>query len=104
MNKRELYVINSLQGKPTKLVADVISILPQLIKSVDESGWISVNDKEPPCDETVLICWVDSPDIEPEKDYMTCDENLDPYWVNYGNDKPTHWRTLPQPPKEQPND
>ncbi|TPV18769.1 hypothetical protein FJV20_19270, partial [Acinetobacter baumannii] len=38
--------------------------------------WIGVKDEEPPTDTMVLICWSDSPDVQPEIDYMTCDEDL----------------------------
>lgn len=61
-------------------------------------NWISTKDKEPPMDTTVLICWSDAPDIDPEMDYMTVDENLNGYWANYNGDEPTHWMPLPAPP------
>lgn len=53
--------------------------------------WISVKDEEPPTDTMVLICWSDSPDVQPEIDYMTCDEDLNHIWANFEIDPPTHW-------------
>ncbi|MDC5022010.1 DUF551 domain-containing protein [Acinetobacter baumannii] len=53
--------------------------------------WISVEDEWPPTDIMVLICWVDAPDITPEQDYMTIDEDLNSVWANYQNDPPSHW-------------
>lgn len=64
------------------------------------SDWISVEDELPPMDTMVLISWFGE-DIEPEKDYMTYDEDqgID-YWANYNSgDEPTHWMPLPEPPK-----
>ncbi|HFF5084116.1 TPA: hypothetical protein ACGDM5_003272, partial [Acinetobacter baumannii] len=45
--------------------------------------WISVKDEEPPTDTMVLICWSDSSDVQPEIDYMTCDEDLNHIWANF---------------------
>ncbi|HCT1755689.1 TPA: hypothetical protein OXK50_000796 [Acinetobacter baumannii] len=53
--------------------------------------WISVKDEEPPTDTMVLICWSDAPDVTPEQDYMTIDEDLNSVWANYQNDPPSHW-------------
>ncbi|WP_435722158.1 DUF551 domain-containing protein [Acinetobacter baumannii] len=53
--------------------------------------WISVNDELPPTDIMVLICWADAPDVTPEQDYMTIDEDLNSVWANYQNDPPSHW-------------
>ncbi|EHU2215511.1 Uncharacterised protein [Acinetobacter baumannii] len=53
--------------------------------------WISVKDEEPPTDIMVLICWADAPDVTPEQDYMTIDEDLNSVWANYQNDPPSHW-------------
>ena len=59
--------------------------------------WISVNDQLPPSDEMVLICWSDSPDIEPEKDFMDiCVDTGCPFWANSLNDEPSHWMPLPK--------
>ncbi|HAV5075919.1 TPA: hypothetical protein JI034_15835 [Acinetobacter baumannii] len=62
--------------------------------------WISVIDQEPLVDTTVLICWSDSPDIQPEMDYMTTDEDLNRVWANYNNDPPSHWMHLHKVPSE----
>ncbi|MFP1156704.1 hypothetical protein ACLD07_04405 [Acinetobacter baumannii] len=62
--------------------------------------WISVIDQEPPVDTTVLICWSDSPDVQPEMDYMTTDEDLNHIWANYDNDPPSHWMHLHKLPSE----
>ncbi|UAB15235.1 DUF551 domain-containing protein [Acinetobacter baumannii] len=53
--------------------------------------WISVEDEWSPTDIMVLICWVDAPDVTPEQDYMTIDEDLNSVWANYQNDPPSHW-------------
>lgn len=58
--------------------------------------WISVSDRMPPVDETVLVCWDHAPDIEPDKEYTTIDENLDEYWPNCQDEPPTHWMPLPK--------
>ena len=66
--------------------------------------WISVNDQLPPSDEMVLICWSDSPDIEPEKDFMDiCVDTGCPFWANSLNDEQSHWMPLPKP-QESAND
>ncbi|WP_155516305.1 DUF551 domain-containing protein [Acinetobacter pittii] len=52
---------------------------------------ISVTDELPPTDIMVLICWADAPDVTPEQDYMTIDEDLNSVWANYQNDPPSHW-------------
>ncbi|MFA3540990.1 DUF551 domain-containing protein [Acinetobacter baumannii] len=62
--------------------------------------WISVKDEEPPTDTMVLICWSDSPDVQPEIDYMTCDEDLNHIWANFYKDQPTHWMHFHKVPSE----
>lgn len=62
--------------------------------------WISVKDEEPPTDTMVLICWSDSPDVQPEIDYMTCDEDLNHIWANFEIDPPTHWMYFHKVPSE----
>ncbi|MDS7927635.1 DUF551 domain-containing protein [Acinetobacter sp. V115_6] len=63
--------------------------------------WISVEDEEPPLDEMVLICWSDSPDVQPEMDYMACDEDLNHIWVNFESDPPTHWMLFHKVPSNK---
>ncbi|WP_159153064.1 DUF551 domain-containing protein [Acinetobacter johnsonii] len=63
--------------------------------------WISVKEKTPPTDETVLVCWDYHPDVEPEKEYITLDEDLNEYWPNCEAEPPTHWKLIPKPPKAQ---
>ena len=64
--------------------------------------WISLEDVEPNIGETVLICWSDGFDVEPEKDFMDVDiDSGVHYWSNFENDEPTHWMPIPQPPKAQ---
>ncbi|MDC5349839.1 DUF551 domain-containing protein [Acinetobacter baumannii] len=62
--------------------------------------WISIEDEEPPLDEMVLICWSDSPDVQPEIDYMASDKDLNHIWVNFENDPPTHWMYFHKVPNE----
>lgn len=66
------------------------------VKAQAVPKWISVNDQMPPIDETVLVCWDHAQDIEPEKEYVTTDENLDEYWPNCQDEPPTHWMPLPK--------
>ncbi|WP_180056661.1 DUF551 domain-containing protein [Acinetobacter sp. YH12090] len=73
----------------------------QAAKAQAVQGWINVDDKLPPVDETVLVCWDYAPDIEPEKEYTTIDENLDEYWPNCQDEPPTHWMPLPKVVKAQ---
>lgn len=58
--------------------------------------WISVEDAEPPLDTMVVIGWCDYPDIEPEMDYMTWDEDLNHIWANYYDDPPSHFMVIPK--------
>ncbi|ENU65031.1 hypothetical protein F979_03108 [Acinetobacter baumannii NIPH 146] len=62
--------------------------------------WISVKDEEPPLDTSVLICWSDSPEVQPEIDHMTCDEYLNHVWANFERDPPTHWMFFHKVPSE----
>ncbi|MFA3130090.1 DUF551 domain-containing protein [Acinetobacter pittii] len=62
--------------------------------------WIRLDEKEPPPDTMVLICWSDSPDVQPEVDYMTCDEDLNHIWANFERDPPTHWMYFHKVPNE----
>ncbi|MBK4744939.1 hypothetical protein [Acinetobacter baumannii] len=62
--------------------------------------WIGVKNEEPPTDTMVLICWSDSPDVQPEIDYMTCDEDLNHIWANFYKDPPTHWMHFHKVPSE----
>lgn len=62
--------------------------------------WISLKDKEPPTDTMVLICWSNAPDVQPESDYMTCDEDLNHIWANFYRDPPTHWMHFHKVPSE----
>lgn len=73
----------------------------QAAKAQAVPEWISVDDRLPPVDETVLVCWDYAPDIEPEKEYTTIDENLDEYWPNCQDEPPTHWMPLPKVVKAQ---
>lgn len=63
--------------------------------------WISVEDSLPPVDETVLVCWDYAADIDPEKEYLTLDEDYNEYWPNCQDEPPTHWLPLPKVIKAQ---
>lgn len=74
----------------------------QAAKAQAVPEWISVEDELPPSDTMVLICWSDSPNVEPEKDFMdVCVDTGCPFWANSLNDEPSHWMPLPEPPKAQ---
>jgi len=56
MTNQEIYVINSLSGKPLELVAQITAIVPDLIQAVEESGWIKIDDEhQPPTNQLVRI-------------------------------------------------
>ena len=60
VTEQALHVINSLSGKPSDLVAEITAILPELIKVVEESGWIKIDeDHQPPNNQLVRI-WNDA--------------------------------------------
>ena len=73
----------------------------QAAKAQAVQEWIGVEDSLPPVDETVLVCWDYATDIEPEKEYLTLDEDYNEYWPNCQDEPPTHWMPIPQPPKAQ---
>jgi hypothetical protein len=68
-----------------------VSFMREKAKAHAMPTWISVDDEWPPTDIMVLICWEDAPDVTPEQDYMTIDEDLNSVWANYHNDPPSHW-------------
>ncbi len=72
----------------------------QKAKSQAGPTWIPVEDNEPPMDIMVLICWADAPDVTPEQDYMTIDEDLNNVWANYDNDPPSHWMHFHKVPQK----
>ena len=72
-----------------------------LAKAQAVPEWISVGDSLPPVDETVLVCWDYAADIEPEKEYLTLDEDYNEYWPNCQDEPPTHWLPLPKVIKAQ---
>ena len=71
------------------------------VKAQAVPEWISVGDSLPPVDETVLVCWDYAADIEPEKEYLTLDEDYNEYWPNCQDEPPTHWLSLPKVIKAQ---
>ncbi|QAB39701.1 DUF551 domain-containing protein [Acinetobacter baumannii] len=77
-----------------------ITFMQEKAKAQTVPSWISVKDEEPPADTMVLICWSDSPDVQPESDYMTCDEDLNHIWANFERDPPTHWMFYHKVPSE----
>lgn len=85
-------------------VNDIIEVAGRLIWEASKTQiaptWISVNDQEPPVDTTVLVCWSDSPDVQPEMDHMTSDEDLNHIWANFERDPPTHWMFFHKVPSE----
>lgn len=73
----------------------------QAAKAQAVPEWISVGDSLPPVDEAVLVCWDYAADIEPEKEYLTLDEDYNEYWPNCQDEPPTHWLPLPKVIKAQ---
>ena len=71
------------------------------VKAQAVPEWISVGYSLPPVDETVLVCWDYAADIEPEKEYLTLDEDYNEYWPNCQDEPPTHWLPLPKVIKAQ---
>lgn len=95
-NEDELRVIcNHAACEIDRLRAELEKAKAQAVPS-----WISVKDEEPPIDTMVLICWSDSPEVQPEIDYMTCDEEINHYWANFERDPPTHWMYFHKVPSE----
>ncbi|ENU07778.1 hypothetical protein [Acinetobacter calcoaceticus] len=70
------------------------------IKAQALPTWIDIRGEEPTTDTMVLICWSDAPDIQPEIDYMTCDDDLNHIWANFDSDPPTHWMHFHKVPSE----
>ena len=60
MTNQEIYVINSLSGKPLELVAQITEIVPDLIQAVEESGWIKINDEHQPPQDQLIRIWNDT--------------------------------------------
>ena len=96
IQKRISYVLSSYGLHEGWVILGIQDIKATKAQAVQE--WISVEDKEPDCGETVLICWSDSPEVEPEKDYMDIDIDTGAlYWSNYNDgDEPSHWMPLPK--------
>ncbi len=82
-------------------VYDFANAIEREVKAQAVPEWISVEDQMPPVDEVVLVCWDYEPDIEPDKEYTTLDDDLNEYWPNCQDDPPTHWMPLPDAPKVQ---
>ena len=96
--------IEKQDGLPTGVAAWVNGAFygfEQAAKAQAVPGWISVEDSLPPVDETVLVCWDYATDIEPEKEYLTLDEDYNEYWPNCQDEPPTHWLPLPKVIKAQ---
>lgn len=57
MTEQEVYVINSLTGQNALFVAKVMAVLPLLIQSVEESGWIKIDEDHQPPADTLVRAW-----------------------------------------------
>lgn len=76
MTEQEIYVLNALSGKPAVDVTKIAYLIPDLIKAVEESGWIKIDeDHQPPKDQLVRI-WNDA-----YKEEMT-GKYIPRFWVN----------------------
>ncbi|ELA8881542.1 hypothetical protein [Acinetobacter baumannii] len=113
MNKeREAFALTEfntfgLDVKNFKTTGEYFMFIGWLMRSEREKAkahavptWISFKDEEPPLDTSVLICWSDSPEVQPEIDHMTCDEDLSHVWANFYRDPPTHWMFFHKVPSE----
>ena len=60
VTEQALHVINSLSGKPSELVAEITAILPELIKAVEESGWIKTEGHVQPPQDMLVRIWNDT--------------------------------------------
>ena len=64
VTKQSMHIMNALTGKPLKEVATVTKHLSEIIKAVEESGWISTDDIAAiPSDQLVRI-WNNTHQIE----------------------------------------
>ncbi|WGQ05140.1 DUF551 domain-containing protein [Acinetobacter baumannii] len=97
---QQSFEIGRLQDRITELLDERQDLYAQINNDQAVPTWISVKDEEPPTDTMVLICWSDSPDVQPEIDYMTCDEDLNHIWANFYKDPPTHWMHFHKVPSE----
>lgn len=76
MTEQEIYVLNALSGKPAADVTKIAYLIPDLIKAVEESGWIKIDENhQPPKNELVRI-WNDA-----YKEEMT-GKYIPRFWVN----------------------
>ena len=82
-------------------VYEFANAIEQAVTAQAVPEWISVGDSVPPVDETVLVCWDYAADIDPEKEYLTLDEDYNEYWPNCQDEPPTHWLSLPKVIKAQ---
>ena len=57
MTEQEIYVINALSGKPMTDVTKIAYLLPDLIKAVEESGWIKIEDDNLPPNDVLVRIW-----------------------------------------------
>lgn len=60
MTEQEIYVLNALSGKPIVDVVRVCYLLPDLIKAVEESGWVKIDDEHQPPVDTLVHIWNES--------------------------------------------
>ena len=93
---KDILEFSKTMGGYFNIVANDAWDMWQEAKAQAVPEWISVSDRMPPVDETVLVCWDHAPDVEPDKEYTTIDENLDEYWPNCQDEPPTHWMPLPK--------
>ena len=88
-----------------KLVEKVATLTEKIL--CYEQGWISIYEGLPKNCKEVLIC-TDKGNITTAMIFMTVNKSDYPYWLSRIGNKPieteygkvTHWRYLPEPPKE----
>ena len=57
MTEQEIYVLNALSGKPAVDVTKIAYLIPDLIKAVEESGWLNINENILPPNNQLVRIW-----------------------------------------------
>ena len=84
------------EHNPGSTIKNTIEVLEDILKELSKSDWISVKDKLPPYDKSVLVC--NENDLT---DIWFCHRSCDPQtktdddgWCNYFPITITHWQDV----------